>query len=273
MEITFWGVRGTAPVSGKEKNKYGGHTLCASVVTCGGEKIIVDAGTGVRQLGEKLIKEKGKAPLHLSLLLTHFHLDHIIGLPFFAPLYLEDVHMTFYAPALPDETKKYLTGLMARRYFPQDFLKTESKKTFKEVPEESFSLGPLLVSHCPLIHPQGSIAFKIQEKEKSIVFASDTEPPEQGMDEKLISFVRRASIFVYDAMYTPQEYESGKRGWGHSTWLEGTKIAKAAGVGSLYLSHFNPGHSDRQIDRMVMLARREFSKTHGARQGLKKTLI
>jgi len=272
MELEFWGVRGTFPVSGKNKNKYGGYTPCASVISSQGEIIIVDAGTGLRQLGDKLIREKRESPLHLSLLLTHFHLDHIMGLPFFSPLYSEDVIITFYAPASPHETEKYLRGLMAERYFPQDFSKTKSKKFFKKVPEESFAIGSVSVSYCPLIHPQGSVAYKLQEEEKSIVFATDTENPKKGIDKRLISFARGASIFIYDAMYTLEEYESGKSGWGHSTWLEGTRIAGEAKVDDLCLSHFNPDHDDTHIDEMVVLAQKEFSRTYGAREGLKKKL-
>ena len=115
MELTFWGVRGTFPVSGKDTNKYGGHTPCASVMSSDGEMIIIDAGTGIKKLGDKIISEKRNEPLHIHLLLTHFHLDHILGFPFFAPLYSSQVGITIYAPESLERTEKYLSGLMARR--------------------------------------------------------------------------------------------------------------------------------------------------------------
>jgi len=269
MELEFWGVRGTIPVSGRGKNKYGGHTPCATLIGSSGETIIVDAGTGIRELGDKLIKERRERPLPLSLLLTHFHLDHIMGLPFFAPLFSAETVITFYAMSSPRETEKYLSTLIASPFFPKDFGETKATKLFKKVEEQSFALGRVLVSHCPLHHPQGSIAYKFQEKEKSIVFATDTENPLGGIDERLVSFVQGASIFIYDATFTPEEYETGRKGWGHSTWLEGTKIAKEAKVSDLCLSHFNPDHSDRKIDRMVSLAKKEFPQTFAAREGLK----
>lgn len=269
MELEFWGVRGTTPVSGKDKNKYGGHTPSASLLTSEGELIVVDAGTGIRKLGDKLIDSRGEEPMNLSLLFTHFHLDHIMGLPFFAPFYSSKTTLTFYAACNPEETEKYLRGLMTGRYFPLEFNDAPSRKMFKKIPDENFRIGGAQISFCPLHHPQDSVAFKIRENEKQVIFATDTEHPEEGIDERLASFAREADILIYDATFTPEEYESGRHGWGHSTWLDGTKLARAAGAGNLYLSHFNPNHSDEQIYNIISLAQEEFPETCGAREGLK----
>ena len=272
MEVTFWGVRGTVPVSGMKVNKYGGHTLCASVVSSEKEMIIIDAGTGIRKLGEFLVKKKKKNPLNIHLLLTHFHLDHIMGLPFFSPLYLPDSVITFHAPGSLEETKRYLKGLMAGRYFPLDWNGTESEKIFREIPDECFSVGGIRISHYPLNHPQGALAFSLEKDGRKVVFATDTEHPERGIDDRLAHFAQGANFFIYDATFTPEEYNSSKRGWGHSTWLEGTRLARAANVARLYLSHFNPSHSDSLIDEMISLAQKEFPLTEGAREGLKEVL-
>lgn len=264
MKLEFWGARGSLPTSGKDKNKYGGHTSCAYLVASEGEFIIIDAGSGIKKLGEKLARQWEEKPVTLHLLLTHFHLDHIMGLPHFAPLYLPKITINLYADCSPEETEKYLCGLMAGRYFPLDFGETPSKKIYNKIPEKEFHIGNVRVSHCSLHHPQGSVSYKIQEKEKRIVFATDTEHPEKSIDERLVSFARGADILVYDAMFTPEEYESGRQGWGHSTWLEGTKIAREAGVRNLYLSHFNPDHSDGQIDEFISLAREKFPQTYAA---------
>ncbi len=268
MKVEFWGVRGSCPVSGEDKIKYGGHTLCASVALSEEESLIIDAGTGIRKLGEKLLEEGEEKPLTLHMFLTHFHLDHIMGIPFFKPLYSPQVALTFYAPAQPEETEKYLSTIMAERFFPIDFKETPSRKAFKEAPEKDFSLGEIRVSSCPLHHPQGSIAYKIKAGKGSIVFATDTEHPEEGVDRRLVEFTEGADALIYDAMFTPEEYEAGKKGWGHSTWHEGTKIARAAGVKTLYLSHFNFTHPDSQIDEILSLAQREFPHTKAAREGL-----
>jgi len=225
MELEFLGVRGSMPVSGDDRNKYGGHTLCACIVTSDGEWIIIDAGTGISKLGDIFASQEEEKPQNHHLLLTHFHLDHITGLPFFAPLYSSKATLNFHTAYDPKETEEYLSGLMAGRYFPLEF---------KD--------------------------------------ATDTEHPEEGTDQKLVSLARGADILVYDAMFTPEEYESGKQGWGHSTGLEGTKVAEEAKVGALYLSHFNPDHSDKQIDEIISMAREKFSQTYGAREGHKEIL-
>lgn len=268
MELEFWGVRGTSPAPGRDYAKYGGNTL-SSLVISKQVKIIIDAGTGIRKLGNKLLREKEGGPLELSLLLTHFHLDHIIGLPFFAPLYSPQTAITFFAPAETDKTEKYLSGLMSGRYFPLALMKSESEKIFKKVEGGEFWIDKVHISVCPLHHPQGSVAYKLEEGGKAIVFATDTEHPEKGMDERLVFFARGARCFIYDAMFTPEEYKAGRQGWGHSTWLEGTKIAKAAGVGSLFLSHLNPDHSDKEVEEIVRLARKKFPQTYASRERLK----
>lgn len=272
MELTFWGVRGTIPVSGKNTNKYGGYTSCASLVSSDKDIIIIDAGTGIINLGKRLKEKQSVETLRIHLLLTHFHLDHIMGIPFFTPLYSPETTITFYASSPPRDTEKYLSGLMSGRYFPVKFGETKSKKIFKKIPQSNFTIGGVSISHCPLNHPQGSLAFNLREEDRNVIFATDTEHPEKGFDEKLVSFAEKAYLFIYDATFTPSEYRIGKRGWGHSTWLEGTKIAKKADVMNLYLSHFNPFHSDSRVDTIISQARKQFSRTNGARKGLKKKL-
>lgn len=266
LNLEFWGVRGTCPVSGNNGSMYGGHTPCSSLETPDGNVLILDAGTGIKRLGDKLQRERGEKPLNLYLLLTHFHLDHIMGLPFFMPLFSPEVTLFVYADCPPEETEKNLSGLMAGRYFPVSFEETQSKKIFKQVHKNGIEIGGSLISCSPLNHPQGSVAYKIHAENAAVVFATDTEHPPQGIDKNLADFAGGADVFVCDAMFTPEEYESGRRGWGHSTWLEGTKLAKKTGVRKLYLSHFNPDHNDNQIDQMITLAREQFSETYGAKE-------
>ncbi len=266
MEMQFWGVRGSVPVSGKDVVKYGGHTLCTSIRAPGGSWLIIDAGTGIRRLGERLMAGPGGTKIKVDILLTHFHLDHIVGLPFFAPLYSSRADITFYSPTAEKETERYLGGLQAGRFFPIAFRETGSRKRFRKLEEPGTTIGRLKVSFCPLNHPQGSVAYRIDEGRRSVVVSTDTEPPEGGLDERLTGFIREADTFIYDAMFTPREYLK-RQGWGHSTWLEGTRLARKAGVKNLVLSHFNPDHDDRRVDDLVRQARKEFPRTTAAREG------
>jgi phosphoribosyl 1,2-cyclic phosphodiesterase len=259
--LVFWGVRGTCPASGEHKKKYGGHTPCASYTTPDGSVIIIDAGTGIKELGDRLISDTEEMPSEMHLFLTHFHLDHITGIPVFGPLYSPDVQLVIYASCLPDETERQLNGLMGGNYFPVSLRETESKKSFRQIPEKGVSIGGSRITSCPLIHPQGSVSYKIQNDNETIVIATDTEHPEQGVDRRLSDFAEGADILVYDATYTPEEYRREKIGWGHSTWLEGTKLAEHAGVKNLFLSHLNPDHRDSQIDEMISSARGKFANT------------
>jgi len=266
MELEFWGVRGTTPESGKNYVKFGGHTPCALLRSSGGDSLVIDAGTGIKRLGERLMAESGKAALKIDLLLTHFHLDHITGLPFFAPLYSRRTAIAFHSPLSPEETERNLGGLHMGRYFPVAFKETASEKKFVKAAESGFSIGKFRIALCPLNHPQGSVAYRIEESGSSVVFATDTEPPENGLDERLASFIQGAFYFICDATFTPEEYRM-RQGWGHSTWLDGVKLARAAGVKNLVLSHFSPDHDDNQVTRIVGLAKKEFRRTFAAREG------
>ncbi|MBD3414967.1 MAG: hypothetical protein GF421_11115 [Candidatus Aminicenantes bacterium] len=267
MELTFWGVRGSFPVCGEKFLKYGGHTPCASVFSSENKMIIVDAGTGIKKLGDRLIKDDRKERLHIHLLFTHFHMDHILGLVFFSPLFSDKVTLTFYSPLNQERTVGLLNTLMGGRFFPVDFSETASEKIFKKVPSKDFSIEDIRISPIPLNHPQGALGYRFEENGQSIVFATDTEHPEHGFDEQLVCLARRTDVLIYDSTFTPEEYNQGKKGWGHSTWLKGTQIAEHAEVKNLCLSHFNPSHSDEEIDRAIIKAREHFSKTHAAREG------
>ena len=272
MKLEFWGTRGTFPVADKDKVKYGGATACAAVAAEGGQVIIIDAGTGLRGLGEKLSRERGEGSLQLHLLLTHYHLDHVIGLPFFAPFYSERTTITFYSDEEPAETERLLAGLMAGRLFPLDLPELRSTRHFRKLHAGSLEVGGVCIKRQPLNHPQGSLAFRLEGEKSSVVFATDTEHPLKGVDEGLAAFARGAGHLIYDATFMPEDYEASKRGWGHSTWEAGTKLAQEAGVGRLHLSHLNPDFSDGEVDRILRLARRRFARTDVARPGTSLTI-
>ena len=270
MDVTIWGARGTFPSPRKDAVRYGGHTCCLSLRGAAGEYIVVDSGTGIRDLGERIMAEAGEAgsgPVRVHLLLTHFHLDHVMGFPYFQPLYSPHATVFVYAPAEPEETRKRLAGLMANGYFPVGLDETRSTKVFLKC-EPGLAIGGVAVSSCPLVHPQGSVAYRLERGGRSVVSATDTEHPKKGIDDRLAALAGGATRLVYDAMFTPEEYAAAKKGWGHSTWLAGTELAAAARVGGLVLSHHSPDTSDDMVDRILAAARRRFPRTEAARQGL-----
>jgi phosphoribosyl 1,2-cyclic phosphodiesterase len=267
MNLRFWGVRGTFPTPDIDRTRYGGHTTCSSLRVGPDAHIVVDAGTGLCDLGERIMSESGGGNIRVDLLLTHFHLDHIMGFPFFAPLYSPRAVLTVHTPGDPHETEAALAGLMAGRYFPVKLDGTAARKEFRDL-EPGLTIGGVRVSSCPLRHPQGSVAYRLDAGRSTLVLATDTEHPEAGVDERLAAFAEGADWLVYDAMYTPEEYEAGKKGWGHSTWLAGARLAAAAGARSLVLSHFNPFHTDPDVDGILEAARERFPRTLAAAQGL-----
>jgi phosphoribosyl 1,2-cyclic phosphodiesterase len=270
MELRFWGVRGTCPIWGKSASRIGGHTPCVSVTSRRGDLVVIDAGTGIRGFGASLRALRGGRELRCSLLLTHFHLDHIGGLPFFGPLFSPETRVAFFSAHAPAESRHRLNRLMGRPYFPVSLDETPSEKTFRKIGRAGVRIGGLRVSACPVHHPQGAVAYRIAEGRSSFVYATDSEPlGPGGMDPRLARFAAGAGALIYDTTFTPEEYESGKKGWGHGTWVDAVRTATAAGVGTLLFTHFNPDHSDRDLALMERKARKAFPDASCAHEGLR----
>ena len=271
MELTFWGVRGTCPIDRKDATRIGGNTPCASIETARGDWIVIDAGTGIYELGRRLAAA-GPRPKRLSIFFTHFHLDHVQGLPFFEPLRDPGTEIVFYSPAEPRDLRAHLGRLMGAPFFPVAFEATASKKEFRRIDGRTIRVGGAAVSACPLNHPQGSVAYKIEEGGAAVVFATDTEPPAGGVDGWLAEFAREADVLVCDATFTPREYAAGRQGWGHGTWRDGAKLAAAARVRRLLLSHFSGWHTDRTVRAIERRARAVFAASDAARKGMRLSL-
>lgn len=267
MIVEFWGVRGSVPVSGKGYLKYGGNTPCLSIVSRTGDILIVDAGTGIRSLSDELpAPAKGKKQT-IHLLLTHFHMDHLMGLPLFAPLYSENTVANFLSPLPAHVIEKSLEGFTGDKYFPIPFKDTPATKHFLTVDPEGTKVGAFRITALAVNHPQGAFAYRIDDGVSSIVVATDIEPDGGKTDAEFIEFSRGADCLVWDSAFTPAEFRR-RRGWGHATWLHGIKIAKAAGIRRLVLDHFSPEHNDHRIQVILKRARAMFPKTVAAREGL-----
>lgn len=264
LQLKFWGVRGSIPTPSRENLGYGGNTTCIEIRSSAGI-FIVDAGSGIRCLGVALQEEFAGEPCPVTILFTHFHWDHIQGLPFFAPLYAPSGEITFYACRAPEQTRELLEMQMSGPYYPLGLDLVASKRTFAQVSAEGIHRDGLRVFPFPMNHPQSATGYRIEQDGAVIVHACDLEHGHPGMDRVLRDHAQNADVLIMDAQYTPEEYES-KRGWGHSTWLEATRVARECKVKQLVLFHHDPGHSDEAMDEIVGCARREFDNTIAAKE-------
>lgn len=256
MNIHCWGSRGQIPVSGLEYNKYGGDTTCIEIRSSQDEVIVIDAGSGIRNLGYKLIKLKCRK---INLLFTHLHLDHIMGLPFFLPLYDHEFTIKIYGCGFDAGSfQNALGGIMHSPYFPVDLKDVPSKLHFNEIGTRSFRIGAVKIKPILLNHPNGGLGFRFEDEGKSFVFLTDNElgadSPDSLPFSRYIKFCEGADLLIHDAEFDSNEYARYKS-WGHSTYNEAVRLAFEAHVKKLGLFHINNRRTDGQIESMVRAAK------------------
>jgi phosphoribosyl 1,2-cyclic phosphodiesterase len=232
--------------------------------TGGAERIIFDAGTGITRLGRQIVDEGLTGRIHIFL--SHFHWDHIQGLPFFQPLYRPDAEIRFYATAPASEIRSRLAGQMTSPYFPVPFGAVASKVDFIEMGSEPVEAGSVLVEGFPLNHPQGSTGYRAVVNGRAVVYATDHEIGQSEVDGVVMERVSGARVLIADAQYTEEEYAECQ-GRGHSTWSAAVRLAIAARVGELVLFHHDPEHDDEAVRRIEQSARGLFANTVAAREG------
>jgi phosphoribosyl 1,2-cyclic phosphodiesterase len=234
-----------------------------------GALIILDCGSGMRGLGKSLQSEFGEQPIHASLFLTHFHWDHIQGIPFFLPLYQRGNKFMFHSVLRTGSgLKDAIEGQMANPYFPVNMGVMAAKRHFSNLDGNPVSLKGATLRSAALNHPQGCVGYRIDAEGGAFVLATDNEPGSPVHDKALRELAQDADVLVYDAQYTPEQLAAEKKGWGHSSWVEGVRIAKECNVKTLILFHHDPDSTDDFVDGLVMRARQEFSNTWGANEGL-----
>jgi phosphoribosyl 1,2-cyclic phosphodiesterase len=265
LVLKFWGVRGSTPTPQLENLGYGGNTPCVEVRS-DSDLLILDGGTGLRMLGNSIAAECPDKCFEFHIFLTHFHWDHIQGLPFFAPAYDAQNVVTYYSGVTDGNLRDILDGHMAAPYFPVQFQELVACRHFEDVKAKTAKIGSTTVSSFPLNHPQHASGFRIDSPQGVIVYATDLEHGDPKLDSVLRDYSTGADVLIFDSQYTPEEYEN-HRGWGHSTWLEATRVAREAGVGQLILFHHDPSHNDKFCDTIVNDAARHFENTIGAIEG------
>lgn len=265
MHVKFLGVRGSVPTPTAENLGFGGNTTCLEVRSENNDRLVIDAGTGVRGLNRSPLDDSSDGNLQFHFLMTHFHWDHIQGLPFFAPLFQADSRIAFYSGKDSKTLQRILDVQLSEPYFPA-MKSVAATREFIEFGEHPFHHGRITIHPFPLNHPQGAWGYRMESGGAVMVHASDLEHGNPKLDSVLREYSQNADVLIYDAQYSSEEYES-KKGWGHSTWLEATRVARDARVKHLILFHHDPIHDDEAIRGIVEQARRQFENTDAAREG------
>lgn len=279
MNVTFWGVRGSIPVPGPQTAGYGGNTSCVEVHAPGLPSVVIDCGTGARALGPVLLKRPER---ELHLLFSHFHMDHLFGFPFFAPVFAPSFSITVTAAAFDphdarDRIARYLNGV----FHPVRLSEVPARVEFLAVrPGQPFSRGPWELSSCMLNHPGGALAYRVQHGGRSVVYVSDTAPlsrpgeglagggPPNAREKQLVALLQGADAVVFDTMFTLPEYLE-KMTWGHAYPEYAVALCREAGVGTLWLFHHAPDASDTDLDALAeRWAQHENPRVRLAREGL-----
>ena len=271
FSVKFWGVRGSIACATPNHMRYGGNTSCIEV-SCNGYRLILDAGTGIRQLGNDMQKS-GASEFHI--LLTHTHWDHINGFPFFVPAYNKDMNIEIMAGHLTDKggIQQILSAQMDNPMFPVPLEAMMAKTTFTDFsPGDTFNLtSDVHVKTAPLNHPNGTTAYRIEHDGKAIVYVTDTEHIPGKPDQNILNLIEGADLVIYDSTYTEEQF-TGKIGWGHSTWNEGVRLCKAANVKRLAIFHHDPDHEDLFMEDIEAQARKMWDGAIVAREHMRFTL-
>jgi len=254
MEITFWGVRGSIPAPGPETNRYGGNTSCVAVRSERGELVILDAGTGIVNLGKKMMtQEFGQGRGEATILLSHAHWDHIQGFPFFVPVLIVGNRFTIYGPSRSSGMLEgILEGQMNPHFSPLYTLKNmgAALEIHAVGDGETFEAGGLKVTG--RLNPHGTtkaLAYRIEEKSRSMVYASDCGYPASGPTPEVLSLYRGADVLVHDCTYTPED-RAERLGRGFSSIADAVGAACRAQVKRLVMFHYDQDYADEQIDAM-----------------------
>ncbi|MBW4679822.1 MAG: MBL fold metallo-hydrolase [Microcoleus vaginatus WJT46-NPBG5] len=273
--IHFWGVRGSIACPGSETVRYGGNTPCIEM-RVGGNRLIFDGGTGLRLLGLSLLSQM---PVEANMFFTHSHWDHIQGFPFFVPAFIKGNRFHIYGAVAPNGStiEQRLNDQMLHPNFPVPLQIMGAQLDFNNLEiGQRVQIGDVLVETALLNHPGEAMGYRVNWQGCSVAYISDTEHFPDRIDENVLWLARNADVMIYDATYTDEEYyseKSSKVGWGHSTWQEAVKVAKAANVKKLVIFHHDPLHNDDFLDSIAEQVGQQFPDSLMAREGQSVQLV
>jgi len=254
LSVKFWGTRGSVPTPGSGTNKYGGNTACVEVRWDGNKRIIFDAGTGIRSLGELLAKDG--QPDRCDIILSHLHWDHIQGLPFFIPLFIPDAEIHIWGgEGKGVNLDRMMDHQLHSAFFPVGRSQLSANILFHLVTQEPFDVNGAKLTTARINHPGGGFAYRLETGGKSVVYATDREADSienhsgELLEPELLELARGADLLIHDAQYSDEEYQRYRRGWGHTSFSDAIRIAREAGVKRLALFHHDPSHTDDFLAR------------------------
>jgi phosphoribosyl 1,2-cyclic phosphodiesterase len=259
MRLTIWGCRGSVPCPGGDTVRYGGNTSCVEVSLDDGSTLVLDAGTGIRQLGAELLERGAR---HVNVLLTHLHLDHVEGLRFFAPLWDEDIAVDIWGPPSPVHSlRERIARAFSPPLFPVDVSDVPARVTFRDLPREPWTVEGASLTADLVVHPGPTVGFRIETATCSFAYVPDHEPALCGpIGGRSIDWLSGGSIaddvdmLFHDAQYFEDEYET-RVGWGHSSVADAVAFTRAVGARRMLLFHHEPNHSDGSLERLEARAR------------------
>ncbi len=266
FKITFYGVRGSTPCANKEYFEYGGHTSCVAIET-DDHIIIFDAGSGIYDASHLALNSPSR---EIFLFFSHVHLDHIMGLPFFAPIWEKDYTINIFAGSLASYggIQSFLNRTFTEPLFPISFSNFPA-----QIKCQDFEPGTLLkitdsltLNTCRLNHPNGAIGYRINYKSSSICYITDTEHHLDKKDGNILQLIKDSDLMIYDSSYSDSNFAEYK-GWGHSTWQEGVRLAQAANVKKLAIFHHDPSNTDDKMAEVEKLATERWPGAFIAKQG------
>jgi phosphoribosyl 1,2-cyclic phosphodiesterase len=279
--VQFWGVRGSIACPGKDTVRYGGNTSCVEM-RVGGQRLIFDAGTGIRLLGDSFARPAGDQVAVEGgagggsvghIFFSHSHWDHIQGFPFFSPAFIPGNRFDIYGGLTPNgiTIKERLNNQMMDPNFPVPLKIMGAEMHFHNLQaNQVIQLGDVTVTTAPLNHPGSATGYRVSYGGRSAAYVTDTEHLLGELDANVLKLAHDADLFIYDCTYTDDEYghpTNGKGGWGHSTWQEGVRLAQAAGVKKLAIFHHDPSHDDAFMDEIARSAATIFPGAIVAQEG------
>jgi phosphoribosyl 1,2-cyclic phosphodiesterase len=260
VKIRFWGTRGSIPTPGMRTVRYGGNTACVEVRDSTGELLVLDAGTGLRELGLSL---NGQGTKRMELLLSHLHWDHIQGIPFFRPAYDPTMKVRIHGPAQQKPLRDMLGIGMDDPFFPVDLDGLPAQLEINDLESGAEKqLGPYLVRTTKVFHPAPCLAYRVEADGRALVYATDTEDPFSGKPNPVVTLAKGAHTLIHDAQFLESDF---KKTWGHSTIDTAIDVAVAAGVERLVLYHHDPDRADDALDQIAIDAQK---RATGLRPGL-----